>query len=185
MQQVIAIAGKLLIWTISHGSHPLQKILQWKIRILSEQAHGIPDYSWVFTTIQSLPTAESSAPTNVFDAWNTLKTNLRPEDANNLQEWLSLPHWNPHSGHLWGRVMQQKSPKRKTPMQNQCIARDSSSGRSSIRQHPRQRANYVDRQTDSQTENHRARPVKLTFPRTMKSEDRAPTREEGKVCALD
>lgn len=76
--QVKALLGKTMVWTVSEKPHPLHTILKHRICELFMKCWGIPNFSWVFYPCKTLPTNASPICLNLYHAWNDLKTILFP-----------------------------------------------------------------------------------------------------------
>lgn len=74
--QVRALAGKIIVWAISDGTHPLQIILRHVIQEMSYHKWGISDFSWVFTPYQTRSINASTTISNLCVAWNSSKRHI-------------------------------------------------------------------------------------------------------------
>lgn len=95
--QYRAMTGNIMMWILDQGEHPLRLILQSHIQDLSKRKWGIPDLSWIVPKGGSSVSLGSPPWQNICRAWSSLKPFLRRTVPRNLEEWLDLPLWRPHS----------------------------------------------------------------------------------------
>lgn len=100
IEQYRAMAGKLMVWILGPGTHPLRTILRAHIQELSKRKWGVEDMSWVVTMGGSPLSFGSPSWQNLCKAWSALKPQLRCAPPRNREEWNALPLWRPHVHHL-------------------------------------------------------------------------------------
>lgn len=92
--QVRALAGKIILWAKSAGSHPLQIILQIIIKEMSYRKWGTEDFVWVFTPCQTRPTSASTAVSNLCVAWNLSKPHITHRSPASELDVSALSLWS-------------------------------------------------------------------------------------------
>jgi hypothetical protein len=75
--QVKSFAGKIILWTMSKGDHPLQVILRRRLRDMSQVRWGVHDFLWVFNpgrlTSMERQLQGESLWGNIIGAWTETK----------------------------------------------------------------------------------------------------------------
>lgn len=94
-----ALAGKLVLWAMKPGVHPLQMILRTYINQLSFKRWGLHDYSWALIPCNTLPAASLNIWLNICKSWNVIKKNIVSAAPSNNHELQRIPIWTPHVGH--------------------------------------------------------------------------------------
>lgn len=97
--QVRALAGGFFTWAIREGDHPLRRLLQHRIRLLSVHRWGTYDYTWIYAPCNTLPEGGSKLWSNLCRAWNVLKRHLTPWHQATVDDWHALPLWQLHTNH--------------------------------------------------------------------------------------
>lgn len=98
--QVRAMAGGFITWAIREGDHPLQRLLQHRIRLLSAHRWHSYDFTWIYAPCNTLPSIGSPLWLNICKAWNLLKRHLTPWPQASVEDWLALPLWHLHTNHI-------------------------------------------------------------------------------------
>lgn len=70
IQQVRALASKLILWAITDEDHPLKKLMQASFREMSLKRWGIPNFAWVLLSCMTTPANTSKLFTNLCATWN-------------------------------------------------------------------------------------------------------------------
>lgn len=99
-KQVFSLEVKPIIFALSLGNHPLQRIPRKKIQALLEKRWGTSDYAWeIFNPCRTLPNKSSTVWYNSCKSWNMQKAALHPRVVYSKEEMLKLPLWSPLAMH--------------------------------------------------------------------------------------
>lgn len=94
--QTRALAGLIILWAIQDGVQPFCQLLQFWICALSTSRRNTFNFAWIFNHCNTIPPNESTLWTNICQAWNSLKRNIRPCLPDSPGDWNELPLWQPH-----------------------------------------------------------------------------------------
>lgn len=86
--------------TVEEGETPIQILVCFKIKKMSQHKWGIDNLAWIFYPCRTLPLEASSVLMNLFHSWNNSKKLLEQRPIRNEIEVDSLPLWSPSAVHI-------------------------------------------------------------------------------------
>lgn len=93
MRQQKSLAGKFILFVMTHNPHPLCKILSRKIRELSLKRWGVVDYPWAYNPCRTFWVGEAVVLAGVCHLWNHVKKGVVPRLPTSLNDIQNLALW--------------------------------------------------------------------------------------------
>lgn len=97
--QVLALAGKLIIWILLGDQQPMQRLRHARLRELSTKKFRMENFSWCVLQNRTLPKGVSKIWLNLCKSWSTLIREIIPAEINSVAKWRALPIWTLQVNH--------------------------------------------------------------------------------------